>query len=57
MTVLASAVGPLLLALCVDDGSYAAGFYTLSAVVAALAVAAAGRADSPRCAAAARGRR
>jgi MFS family permease len=42
MTVFASAVGPLLLALCVDaTGSYAAAFYTLAAVVAALGVFAA----------------
>jgi MFS family permease len=41
MTVLASAVGPLLLALCVRaTGSYAAAFYTLAAVVAVLALAA-----------------
>lgn len=39
MTVFASAVGPLLLALCVDaTGSYAAGFYALAAVVAVLGV-------------------
>jgi MFS family permease len=39
MTVFASAVGPLLLALCVDaSGSYAAAFYILAAVVAALGV-------------------
>ncbi|HEV3470376.1 MAG TPA: MFS transporter [Pyrinomonadaceae bacterium] len=37
LTVLASAVGPLLLAACVElTGSYAAMFYALSAVVAAL---------------------
>jgi MFS family permease len=37
MTVFASAIGPLLLALCVEaTGSYAAGFYALAAVVAAL---------------------
>jgi MFS family permease len=42
MTVLASAVGPLFLALCVDaTGSYAAAFYVLAAIVAVLAVAAA----------------
>ena len=42
MTVLASAVGPLFLALWVETtGSYAAAFYALAAVVAALAVAAA----------------
>jgi len=42
MTVLASAVGPLLLALSVDStGSYAMAFYTLAGVVALLAVAAA----------------
>jgi len=42
MTVLASAVGPLLLALCVDaTGSYAAAFYSLAAVVAALGIGAA----------------
>src|SRR6185503_7481049 len=35
MTVLASAVGPLLLAVCVSQtGSYAAAFYSLAAVVA-----------------------
>jgi MFS family permease len=40
LTVLASAVGPLFLASFVEaTGSYAAGFYTLSAAVAALAVA------------------
>ncbi len=40
MTVLASAIGPLLLARCVAwTGSYAAAFYALAAVVAALAVA------------------
>jgi cyanate permease len=38
--VLASAVGPLLLALCVRaTGSYAAAFYILAVVVASLAVA------------------
>jgi MFS family permease len=42
LTVLASAVGPLLLAQCVAwTGSYAAAFHALAAVVAALAVAAA----------------
>ena len=42
MTVLASAVGPIFLALWVDrTGSYAAAFYALAVVVAALAVAAA----------------
>ena len=42
MTVVASAVGPLLLALCVDaTGSYAAAFYVTAAIVALLAVAAA----------------
>jgi hypothetical protein len=42
LTVFASAVGPLLLARCVDwTGSYAAAFYALALVVAALAVAAA----------------
>jgi MFS family permease len=42
MTVLASALGPLLLALCVDmTGSYGAAFYALAAVVALLGVAAA----------------
>jgi hypothetical protein len=42
VTVLASAVGPLLLALCVDaTGSYTAAFYALAVVVAALAGAAA----------------
>ena len=41
MTVLASAVGPLLLALCVRaTGSYAAAFYALAVAVAALAAAA-----------------
>lgn len=41
MTVLASAVGPLLLALCVRaTGSYAAAFYGLALAVAALALAA-----------------
>lgn len=40
LTVLGSAVGPLLLAECVAlTGSYAAAFYALAAVVAALAVA------------------
>ena len=42
MTVVASAVGPLFLALCVDaTGSYVAAFYVLAGVVAALAGAAA----------------
>ena len=42
LTVLASAVGPLLLAQCVAwTGSYAAAFYALAAVVAGLAAAAA----------------
>jgi cyanate permease len=42
MTVLASAVGPLLFALCVEStGSYAAAFYALAGVVAMLAMAAA----------------
>jgi MFS family permease len=42
MTVLASAVGPLLLAACVEmTGSYAAMFYALSAAVGLLASAAA----------------
>jgi MFS family permease len=42
LTVLASAVGPLLLAQCVEwTGSYAPAFYVLAAVVALLAVAAA----------------
>jgi MFS family permease len=42
MTVLASAIGPVFLAQWVETtGSYAAAFYALSAVVAALAVAAA----------------
>lgn len=41
MTVLASAVGPLLLALCVRaTGSYAAAFYALGLIVAVLAAAA-----------------
>ena len=41
LTVLASAVGPLLLAQCVAwTGSYATAFYALAAVVAALGVAA-----------------
>jgi MFS family permease len=54
MTVVASAVGPLLLALCVDaTGSYVAAFYALAAVVAVLAAAAAvvpvpAGAESPR---------
>jgi len=42
MTVFASAIGPLLLALCVDaTGSYAAAFYSLAVVVAALGIGAA----------------
>ena len=42
LTVLASAIGPLLLAWCVSrTGSYAAAFYTLSVVVLFLALAAA----------------
>jgi len=42
MTVLASAVGPLVLALTVDaTGSYAVAFYSLAAVVMLLAIAAA----------------
>ena len=42
MTVLASAVGPLLLAACVEmTGSYAAMFYILAATVSVCAVAAA----------------
>ena len=42
MTVIASAVGPLFLALSVDaTGSYVAAFYVLAGVVAALAAAAA----------------
>lgn len=42
MTVFASATGPLLFAWCVEaTGSYAAGFYILSAVVAVTAVTAA----------------
>jgi cyanate permease len=42
MTVVASAVGPLFLALCVDaTGSYAAAFYATAAIVAVLAVASA----------------
>ncbi|MDQ3171977.1 MAG: MFS transporter [Acidobacteriota bacterium] len=42
MTVVASATGPLLVAWCVEaTGSYAAGFYGLSVVVALTAVAAA----------------
>jgi MFS family permease len=42
MTVFASAVGPLLLALCVDaTGSYAAAFYSLAAFVAVLGISAA----------------
>jgi MFS family permease len=41
LTVLASAVGPLLLAQCVAwTGSYATAFYALAAVVASLAIAA-----------------
>ena len=40
LTVLASAVGPLVLAQCVDwTGAYSAGFYGLALVVAALALA------------------
>ena len=40
LTVLASAVGPLFLASLVEaTGSYAAGFYTLAAAVAVLALA------------------
>jgi MFS family permease len=42
LTVVASAVGPLLLAMCVaSTGSYAAAFYALAAAVAILALAAA----------------
>jgi MFS family permease len=42
MTVFASAIGPVLLAICVDTtGSYAAAFYALAVLVSALAVAAA----------------
>jgi hypothetical protein len=42
LTVLASAVGPLLLAVWVETtGSYASAFYALAAIVAMLAVAAA----------------
>ena len=42
MTVFASAIGPLLLALCVEaTGSYAAAFYSLAVVVAALGIGAA----------------
>jgi len=42
MTVLASAIGPLLFAWCVErTGSYAAGFYGLAAIVALTALAAA----------------
>ena len=49
MTVLASAVGPLLLALCVDaTGSYAAAFYSLAAVVAAAGDRRGSRADASR---------
>jgi MFS family permease len=41
MTVVASAIGPLLLAACVEmTGSYAAMFHTLAAAVGAVAVAA-----------------
>ena len=41
MTVLASAVGPLLLAVCVEmTGSYAAMFYILAATVSVCATAA-----------------
>ena len=41
LTVFASAIGPLLLAWCVDTtGSYAAAFYALAAVLTALALAA-----------------
>jgi MFS family permease len=43
MTVIASAIGPLALAWCVEiTGSYAIAFYTLAATVTALAAAAAG---------------
>jgi cyanate permease len=51
MTVLASAVGPLLLAWCVDaTGSYAAAFYTLAVTVVLVGVAASltRYGDSPR---------
>jgi cyanate permease len=42
MTVLASAVGPLLLAACIElTGSYAAMFYTLAGAVGTVAAAAA----------------
>jgi cyanate permease len=42
MTVLASAIGPLLLAWCVDaTGSYAAAFYALAVAVLGLGAAAA----------------
>ena len=42
LTVLASAVGPLLLARCVEaTGSYASAFYVLAGVVALLGLAAA----------------
>jgi nitrate/nitrite transporter NarK len=41
MTVLASAVGPLLLAWCVErTGSYAAAFYILAAVIVITSMAA-----------------
>jgi hypothetical protein len=43
MTVVASAIGPLLLAACVEmTGSYAAMFYILAAAVCTVAVAAVG---------------
>jgi MFS family permease len=49
MTVLASAVGPVLLAWCVDaTGSYAAMFRVLAAIVAAAALAAALTPTPPR---------
>jgi MFS family permease len=42
LTVLASAIGPLVLAYCVErTGSYAFAFYLLAAVVATLAILAA----------------
>ena len=49
MTVLASAVGPLLLAACVEmTGSYSAMFYVLAATVGVCAVAAAAVRNAPK---------
>ena len=51
MTVVASAIGPLFLAVWVErTGSYAAAFYVLAVIVAVLGVAAGRRVDSCRCA-------